>query len=236
MRIIVFIFFFNIFNLSNNYRKIFDNSYNNALEFLQNNQSLIINELGDNNDENSIKLSLVFPELIRYSMFKDLLETTALELMYVNYGKETANFSIGYFQMKPSFIEEMEIYINNSTVLKNKFYYIVDYDAIPDKEKRKIRINRIKSLKWQLRYLDCFYSIITERFNEKSYSKTSKKIRFFSSAYYHDFLAPEEEIHLWEKKTIFPYGIHNSNKQYSYTDLAVYFYKNHSKEIVCNKY
>jgi len=232
VRIIVFIFFFYIFNLSNNYRKIFDNSYNNALEFLKNNQSLIKDELGDNNYENSIKLSLVFPELIRYSMFKDLLETTALELMYVNYGKDVANFSIGYFQMKPSFIEEMENYIETSKKLRNKFYNISNYEVITDKEKRKVRIIRIKSLKWQLRYLNCFYSIMTDRFEEKTYKKTSKKIRFYSSAYYHDFLAPENEIHLWEKKTIFPYGMLNSNKQYSYTDLAVYFYKNHSKEIV----
>ncbi|MDA3779114.1 MAG: hypothetical protein PF487_02595 [Bacteroidales bacterium] len=232
MRIVIFILFFNIFNINNNYRKIFYNSYDNALELLQNNKSLIVDELGNNNYENSIKLSLVFPELIRYSMFKDLLETRALELMYVNYGKDIANFSIGYFQMKPSFIEEMENYIETSKSLKTKFSNITNYKVVTDKEKRKIRINRIKTLKWQLRYLNCFYYIMSDRFNTKSYKKTSKTVRFYSSAYYHDFLATEEEIHLWEKKRIFPYGMKNSNKQYSYTDIAVYFFKNHSKKIV----
>lgn len=164
-------------------------------------------------------------------MFKNLLETSALELLYVNYGKDIANFSIGYFQMKPSFIEEMEVYIINSEKLKYKFSHITNYKATKNKEIRKLRIKRIKSLKWQLRYLDCFYSIVSERFTNKKFKKTTKKISFYSSAYYHNFLASESDIHLWEKQAIFPYGLQNSNKQYSYTNIAVYFYKNHSSEV-----
>ena len=55
--------------------------------------------------------AILFPELIRYSVYKDFFETQALELLYIDYGKKTADFSIGRFQMKPSFAEAVEAYI-----------------------------------------------------------------------------------------------------------------------------
>ena len=51
------------------------------------------------------KTAIFFPELIRYSFIRDLLETTALEYLYIENGKNYADFSIGRMQMKPSFIE-----------------------------------------------------------------------------------------------------------------------------------
>ena len=63
---------------------------------------------------------IVFPEMVRYSKYRDFLETKFLEILYIQYGKQYADFSIGKFQMKPSFIEEMETYIKiDQTSLKD---------------------------------------------------------------------------------------------------------------------
>jgi len=53
-------------------------------------------------------LSIVFPELIRFNAIQDKIETFALQSLYVKYGKDYANFSVGPFQVKPSFAESLE--------------------------------------------------------------------------------------------------------------------------------
>ena len=43
-------------------------------------------------------LSIVFPEIIRYSIFKDFFETKVLEQLYVLKGNRWADFSIVFFK------------------------------------------------------------------------------------------------------------------------------------------
>jgi hypothetical protein len=52
--------------------------------------------------------SLVFPEVMRYNSLKDDIETESLRTLYVQFGQEYANFSIGIFQMKPTFAVQVE--------------------------------------------------------------------------------------------------------------------------------
>ena len=54
--------------------------------------------------DKNLLAAVIFPELVRYSSFRDLLETGVLEALYIEKGSDVANFSIGKFQMKPSFI------------------------------------------------------------------------------------------------------------------------------------
>ena len=53
-------------------------------------------------------LAIVFPELIRYSKLQDVIESNDLKVLYVQFGDTYSNFSIGRFQMKPSFCEQLE--------------------------------------------------------------------------------------------------------------------------------
>ncbi len=62
--------------------------------------------------------AIVFPELIRYSRWQDEIETAAVNGLYVLQGTSGANFSIGRFQMKPSFAEEVEAAWNQSALAK----------------------------------------------------------------------------------------------------------------------
>ena len=64
--------------------------------------------------ENDFVTAIVYPELLRYNYIQDFIETSGLELIYMRYGAKTADFSIGHFQMKPSFAEHIEKYIEKN--------------------------------------------------------------------------------------------------------------------------
>jgi hypothetical protein len=90
---------------------ITDKDIENAVVTLQQHNALIQKMAKKYNQNNMPVLSIVFPEIIRYNAFKDFLETKTLEWLYVEYGKDKADFSIGLFQMKPSFVEKLEKYL-----------------------------------------------------------------------------------------------------------------------------
>ncbi len=99
----------------NKYQKFFSEDYDNGLKILEKYDkrfSFISNNFKVT--PNYVK-SIVFPETIRYNTFKAFFETSSLELLYINNGSEAVDFSIGYFQMKPSFIEELEVAVKNSS-------------------------------------------------------------------------------------------------------------------------
>ena len=52
-------------------------------------------------------IAVVFPEIVRYSAIRDKIEITLLKALYINLGEDYADFSIGQFQMKPSFAEAL---------------------------------------------------------------------------------------------------------------------------------
>ena len=90
------------------YKKIFGSDYTWAVNWLKQNDAVI--------DDYAVKYQLpakelkaiVFPELIRYNGVFNALEVESLKYLYVSEGKHYANFSVGYFQMKPSFAEMVE--------------------------------------------------------------------------------------------------------------------------------
>ena len=141
-----------IFSIDHNFNRIFNDSYDEAINFIQLNNDLLINELGQDDSIRNEKIAIVFPEILKFSIYKDIIETKALELIYVNYGKEQADFSIGYFQMKPSFIEKIELEIMNNDYLQREYYYLIEFNVEDEKSKRKERINRLSTIEWQLKY------------------------------------------------------------------------------------
>jgi hypothetical protein len=60
-----------------------------------------------NGIEYAYAVAVIFPELVRYSALRDMIEISLLKTLYVNLGEEYADFSVGPFQMKPSFAEEV---------------------------------------------------------------------------------------------------------------------------------
>ncbi|HHH52335.1 MAG TPA: hypothetical protein ENK91_01635 [Bacteroidetes bacterium] len=136
-----------------------------SIAVLQKNYNLVKKVNNKFNVDKDKVLSIVAPEISRWVSFNDYVETKALELLYISKGYEYCNFSIGYFQMKPKFIEDLEEYIlkNNLDSSYSLKDLLIDRD-IPPKKQRKIRLKRLKSFEWQLVYAYAFYVIAEHRF------------------------------------------------------------------------
>lgn len=227
MKIYSFILTCLLFVSPPDHSKVFNSDYKDALEFTRQNKELINKACELHNSDTALITSVLFPELIRYSLLKDFFETKALEMVYVNYGSEYVDFSIGRFQMKPSFIEKMEKYIENNELLKNKLRFIYIYDSANTQGIRKQRVERLKSIVWQLHYANCFYSIVSQKFKNIKWKNKTEKIRFYATAYNHGFNKTEEEIKHWIDIKVFPYGTNYKANQYAYSDIAVDFYINY---------
>lgn len=101
--------------------------------------------------------SVVFPELIRYSLFRDRIETGAVKALYISRGPGGCDFSIGPFQMKPSFVEDLEKRWMRSGLARR---YNLFFDTKDSENARRVRISRMEKEEWQCIYLAVFLKML----------------------------------------------------------------------------
>lgn len=181
------------------------------------------------NNNPRIVYSIVSPEIFRFVQIKDLIETTVLEHAYincVNCNNKLSDFSIGYFQMKPSFIEAIEKYIIYEK-LELPINIIIP-KQLDSKSVKKIRLNRLKSLEFQLIYAHIFLIIMEHRFSNIEFCTIEDKIKFYATAYNYNFMATEIDIRKMSEKKLFPWGTNNFFENDNYGDLSVQFYLQYS--------
>jgi hypothetical protein len=166
--------------------------------------------------------AIVAPEISQVSYWSNVAETYVLKVMYVHGGSVSADFSIGAFQMKPSFIEKMEVCVAEDNDLKVIFSdcLITDSDLQPAREDR---LNRMSKVEWQIKYLTLFCAVVNKRFGAIAFADEEEKLRFYASAYNCGFHKSEQQIRAIEKKALFP---HYVRQKFIYSDVALWFYKN----------
>jgi hypothetical protein len=171
-------------------------------------------------------MSIVFPELVRYSLFSDVIETNLLVLFYVEQGNNFANFSIGNFQMKPSFIEALEKEIEKDASLKKKYGALLLINGKQEKEIRKVRIYRMQNLKMQLTYLCCFYDYLNIKFKAVIFATPEERVKIYATAYNAGLYLSYEKLLQKKDLKFFPEGnICIRCNNYCYSDISVEFYK-----------
>lgn len=223
---LVYLIFYNSDNKAQtyNYKAIFNTDYQDAIQLMSTlSQNIDKISLQYKIDSKLVK-AIVFPELIRFSMFKDFFETKALELIYIDNGASYADFSIGIFQIKPSFIEKLEQEITKNK-LKN-YHFIVQQNK-NERTNRIKRINNLKSIDWQIKYIVVLCKYLDFKFHENHLFETKEKIKIYATAYNSDFLLPYNQLEKKSKHKYFPYGTKYKGEQYSYSDICIYFYNNH---------
>ncbi len=208
------------------YTEIFESDYTWAVRFIKKNRRQFVEKSSQYMVDTAVITSVIFPEVIRYSIFKNYFETKGLEIIYAKYGKKYADFSIGYFQMKPSFVEALEKYASITDGLPEKFSHISKFSFSREKKIRAERIRRLKSFEWQMDYLHCFYLITLKLHEDQQWDNKNEKIKFFATAYNHGFYKDSEEIKKWINVPVFPYGPNSKSRQYVYSDISCYFYNN----------
>jgi len=209
-------------NPNNELTEIFSDDFLSSVELIKKEKHLIDTITGFYLNKREI-LSIVFPEIIRWNAFQDIIETAVDESLYVNFG--TADYSIGIFQMKPSFIEQLENYVAENNIIDCAFVQIHEKDSI---EERRERINRLKQNYWQFKYAQAYWVVAQHRFKELEFKTEEDQIHFFATAFNYGFRKPIDEIKAWQLKKVFPYGSKYVGTQGAYGDFSIVFYQNYS--------
>lgn len=217
------------FAQSPDYGEIFGNDWEKAVLYENQNHGWIDSLLSKYHVSYQEAMSVVFPEIVRYSALKDKIETGLLMTLYVNLGEDYANFSIGVLQMKPTFAEYIR---ENSISVKGKrpaikFERKTDFDDI--KAYRKSIIKDLRYPEGQFRYLIVFMRLCDKKFNTGAMDETAR-IKFLSTAYNYGIDRTYEEIVSMVDKKYFNTKLIKT-KNYAYSDVALYRYSQYSSGI-----
>jgi hypothetical protein len=206
-----------------NYQDLFGEDWKKADTFARDNRKWIEPLLAKNHIPYPFAIAIVFPELVRYSALKDKMEISILKTLYVNLGNEYADFSIGVFQMKPSFAEnirtEAAIYSGHRSGIT--FKNASDYNDI--KDYRKSIIKDLEDPESQVIYLISFILICEKKFNLNRLDEIGL-LKFLATAYNFGIdKKPLEIVRMTDKKFFSTKLI--TNDKYSYADVSLFWYK-----------
>lgn len=168
-------------------------------------------------DDREVALAVVAPEVSRYSAVCDFVEQRTLFVMYVSTG--ASDFSIGYFQMKPSFVEDLERHVSRSARLRKAYGDIVP-DGDSERARRRWRLERLSTLEGELRYLCVFMTIAKSKTVGMNFTTAADRVRYIATLYNAGLgLTPDGvRRHLRERR--FPKYL----KTHNYGDVAAEFY------------
>ena len=210
------------FSQSINYRELFGDDWKKAQVFEKENRSWMEPLLAKNHISYPLAIAIVFPELVRYSALRDKMEITMLKTLYVNLGEDYANFSIGRFQMKPSFAE---IIREESQAVSGHRSWITfrekpDFDDI--KDFRKSIVEDLEDMKSEFNYLVAFIKLC-----EKKYKMNRKdevfRLKFLATAYNYGIDKSASQIESMTDKKFFNTRLF-STENYSYADVSLFWY------------
>jgi hypothetical protein len=210
---------------SPDYREIFGSDYTWAENLLELN-AWWADTLEAHGLDARFALAIIFPELIRYSSILDYIEVKALEVLYVQYGRDYADFSIGYFQMKPSFAEHIEADILNYHLVE--LYPHLDRlqaDTSDNTSRRADRITMLQDENFQLLYLEAFICIMDHLILETNrHLPSNMKLEFYATAYNAGYFKDVREISEEMKKERFYTGLDDKKKKYNYSSIALPYF------------
>jgi hypothetical protein len=205
-----------------NYAEIFGSDWQKALVFIEENNIWIKPVLKKHNIRYDEVVAVIFPELVRYSALRDKMETALLKTLYRNLGDDYADFSIGVFQVKPSFAEKIR---DVALAVKNKKIrnLFKDRSAYPDERAfRASIVAELEDPETELNYIIAFFKICENRFII-NWSDEASKIKFLATAYNTGFWKSSEEIEAMTEKKFFNTKLFKT-ENYSYADVALFWY------------
>jgi len=208
---------------SPNYSEIFGDDWKKALLFETENRSWMEPVLAKNHIPYPLAVAVIFPELVRYSALRDKMEVTLLKALYINMGDNYANFSVGQFQMKPSFA--MMVREQSHSVMSRRsgisFKQEADYEDVF--EYRKSIVEDLEDTKTQFNYLVAFIKICDKNFRTNRMDDTTR-LKFIATAYNFGINKNTAEIERMINKKFFNTKLFKT-ENYCYADVSLYWYK-----------
>jgi hypothetical protein len=207
------------------YSVLFGAKYAEAEKFLLQN-SWISASLHLPPQETRIALAIVFPEVIRFKALEDRIQVRALKVLYVQYGRKYADFSVGYFQMKPTFAEHIERDYNQLfSAEEKKAAEIAPFEMGDSSRLRKERVMRLDDLRWQARYLRLFMMVMEKLYGDQPFDDDLEKLRFYATAYTTGYEQGEKSIRRMIPTRHSHVQLFFPKTRYSYADIAVFYFK-----------
>ena len=209
--------------ISVNYRKVFGSDWTAAERFVCNYHKEWELEFSLFDVDSRIAEAIVFPELIRYSMWQDQIERAAVNGLYVSKGREGADFSIGRFQMKPSFAENVEQAWNASSLAQE---YGFSFNMADNNEARRSRIRRLSTMQGQCRYLAIFIRLQQQRHPLLSQLSLKEQVRLLATAYNRSFTVSWNSLRKMQYECHFHTDVIKTRNThfYCYADIAVAYF------------
>ncbi len=201
---------------------VYSEAANTAFTYFNKYNGVIVNVAKQHKIEPCLLFSIVAPEVSRYHALRDAAETAMVEMFYVQLGTDYADFSIGAFQMKMQFIESLESEIKSKNCLK-RFRYLCNYSVVGENEIRQQRVNRMKSVEWQVHYLCAFYYYTLNYYQLGKKADNADNLRFIATVYNRGLKKPASEIERWMQIKSFP--AIGDGENFTYGEVAVEFYK-----------
>lgn len=208
------------FSQTSDYREIFGDDWLKAEKFEKANREWLEPLLTRSHISYPVAIAIIFPELIRYSALRDKMETAVLRSLYVNRGEEYSNFSIGVFQMKPSFAEIIRSKFTGKNKGKNVFQKVYEYDDI--KVFRKSIVQDLEDPKIQAVYLMAFIKICESKF-KVSAMEEGYQVRFLATAYNYGFEKNRKDVDAMINRKFFSSTLIKS-ETYCYADISSFWY------------
>jgi hypothetical protein len=213
-----------------NYPEIFGDDWTKALQYESENRSWMEPILAKNHISYPLAVAVIFPELVRYSALRDKMEITLLKALYINLGDNYANFSIGQFQMKPSFAEmiceQANSVLNRRSGISLKRRS--DYDDI--KDYRRSIVKDLEDPKTEFSYLVAFIKICGKNFRTNRMDEISG-LKFLATAYNFGIDKNSAEIEKMTDKKFFNTKLFKT-ENYSYADVSLFWYKQYKLTII----
>lgn len=198
------------------FREAYQSEYQRAAQWMYHHLSLYT----WSDTRASMAIAAAFPELVRYNELSDFIETTALELLYVQQGSRAVDFSIGHFQMKPSFLEQLEK-LSDCPLLTAQQRRWLQLSHMPPQDARRLRIERLKSPLAQVQYLLIFERIASWQYAaDFALCSAKERVRRLAVFYNAGLHISSEQLHNHLQTPLFPYGRRYSGPQYCYADIA----------------
>ena len=169
-----------------NYPKVFGSDWTDAERYVIERHEAWKKEFDVFGVDARLAEAVVFPELIRYSFWKDEIEKVAVNGLYVKKGRDGADFSVGRFQMKPSFAEKVERTWNSSPLAQE---YGFSFNIADNVEARRSRVLRLGTEEGQCRYLAIFIRLQELRLPQLAKVSRKQKVRLLATAYNRSFSA-----------------------------------------------
>jgi hypothetical protein len=211
------------FSQAINYKDLFGDDWKKASVFEKENRGWMDPLISKYNISYPLAISIIFPELVRYSALRDKMEITLLKTLYVNLGEDYADFSIGVLQMKPSFAETIR---EQATAVSTELPGIVFAESTEFENIFTFRKSIVKDLEdpeTQINYLVAFIKICEKKFDIRNEDELSR-IKFLATAYNYGINKTAAEIENMSDKKFFNAKLFKT-ENYSYADVSVFWYK-----------